>query len=45
MIPGMSLTNDELIRMYRALVGTRKAEEAITDLNKQGVLRARKVLI
>ena len=35
----MPLDAERLIAMYRALVGTRRAEQAITDLNKQGVLR------
>lgn len=34
----MALDNDQLIAMYRALAGSRAAEAAITDLNKQGVL-------
>jgi TPP-dependent pyruvate/acetoin dehydrogenase alpha subunit len=35
----MPLDNERLVAMYRALVGSRKAEEAITELNRQGVLR------
>ncbi len=35
----MPLEPDRLVAMYRALAGSRLAEEAITDLNKQGVLR------
>lgn len=35
----MALDPDRLIAMYRALAGSRMAEETITDLNKQGVLR------
>ena len=35
----MPLDHDRLIAMYRALSGARIAEQAITDLNKSGVLR------
>jgi TPP-dependent pyruvate/acetoin dehydrogenase alpha subunit len=35
----MPLETPRLREMYRALVGSRLAEQAITDLNKQGVLR------
>lgn len=35
----MPLDRARLIAMYTALVGSRIAEEAITDLNRQGVLR------
>jgi len=34
----VALSEEQLIEMYRAIVGSRKAEETITDLNKQGVL-------
>jgi TPP-dependent pyruvate/acetoin dehydrogenase alpha subunit len=33
------LADEQVVALYRALAGSRKAEEAITDLNKQGVLR------
>ena len=35
----MTLEADRLVGMYRALIGTRLAEQTITDLNKAGVLR------
>lgn len=35
----MALDQDRLIAMYRALSGSRIAEQSITDLNKSGVLR------
>lgn len=35
----MPLDNQSLVAMYRALLGSRLAEQAITSLNKQGVLR------
>ncbi len=35
----MTLDSERLIAMYRALSGSHRAEEAITDLNKTGVLR------
>lgn len=35
----MTLDNERLIAMYRALVGSRKAEQTITELNTRGVLR------
>lgn len=35
----MPLEKDRLVAMYRALSGTRIAEQSITDLNKAGVLR------
>jgi TPP-dependent pyruvate/acetoin dehydrogenase alpha subunit len=35
----MPLEDARLIEMYRALVGSRRAEQAITDLNAKGVLR------
>lgn len=35
----MPLDDARSIALYRALVGSRKAEEAITDLNRKGVLR------
>jgi TPP-dependent pyruvate/acetoin dehydrogenase alpha subunit len=34
----MSLTHERLIAMYRMLCGSRMAEQAITDLAKQGVI-------
>ncbi|MCC7363800.1 MAG: thiamine pyrophosphate-dependent dehydrogenase E1 component subunit alpha [Dehalococcoidia bacterium] len=35
----MPLDHEQLVAMYRALSGTRIAEQTITDLNKSGVLR------
>lgn len=35
----MTLDTETLVAMYRALTGTRIAEQSITDLNKAGVLR------
>jgi TPP-dependent pyruvate/acetoin dehydrogenase alpha subunit len=35
----MALSDEQLISMYRALAGSRRAEREITDLNKKGVLR------
>jgi TPP-dependent pyruvate/acetoin dehydrogenase alpha subunit len=35
----MALNNEQLIAMYRALAGSRRAEHEITELNKKGVLR------
>ncbi len=35
----MALDQERLVAMYRALVGSRTAEQAITELNKKGVLR------
>ncbi len=35
----MALTNEQLVSMYRALVGSRLAEQAITDLTGEGVIR------
>jgi TPP-dependent pyruvate/acetoin dehydrogenase alpha subunit len=35
----MSQDAERLIAMYRALVGSRTAEQAITDLNKKGILQ------
>lgn len=35
----MPLDHERLIAMYRALAGSRMAEQRITDLNKEGVLR------
>lgn len=35
----MPLDDDRLVALYRALVGSRLAEHAITDLNKKGILR------
>jgi TPP-dependent pyruvate/acetoin dehydrogenase alpha subunit len=34
----MALSEEQLIAMYRALAGSRAAEQEITELNKQGVL-------
>ncbi|MFQ5381063.1 MAG: thiamine pyrophosphate-dependent dehydrogenase E1 component subunit alpha [Dehalococcoidia bacterium] len=35
----MSLTREQLVSMYRALVGSRLAEQAITDLTTEGIIR------